>query len=155
MDEPRPKGKMTWSFVGDVGVIVHGSATPTAAEWDSWLAEYRKRSSVLKGVVIYSFGGGPSSKQRTDLLKIVDKLQYVPQTVMVTSSTVARGIITAMSWFVAPAKRAQVFSLVQLEDAFAALGIGESARQLVYERISQMADDVDRPPAPMLGRSRF
>jgi hypothetical protein len=146
---------MRWSVVADVGVIVHGSATPSTAEWEGWLVEYRKRSSGLKGVLVYSFGGGPSSKQRTDLLKIVDKLQYVPKTVMVTSSTVARGIITAMSWFVAPHKRAEVFPLPRLEDAFAALGLIESERQLVYECIVRLADRVERPAAPMLGRSRF
>lgn len=146
---------MSWSVVANVGVIVHGSGAPSVTEWEGWLAEYRRRSSGLKGVLVYSFGGGPSSKQRTDVLKIVEKLQYVPKTVMVTSSTIARGIITAMSWFVAPQKRAEVFSLPQLEDAFAALGLIESERQQVYECIARLADQVDRPDAPMLGRSRF
>lgn len=145
---------MAWALVDDIGVIVHGAGAPSAAEWQEWLAEYRRKSSLLSGVFIYSLGGGPTSAQRTDLLKIVDKLQHVPQTVMVTESAMVRGIITALSWFVAPAKRARVFSPADLENAFGVLGLSESARQRLFQRVQALADQVDKASAIKLERPK-
>jgi len=64
--------------------------------------------------MIDSFGGGPTSAQRTELVAIVEGLQHVPQTIMVTPSAMARGIITALSWLIAPRKRAKVFATASL-----------------------------------------
>jgi len=145
---------MRWAIVDGVAVIVHGSGTPSKDEWQAWLREYRQRSAQLEGVLIYSFGGGPTSAQRTELLQIVDKLQHVPQTIMVTSSAMVRGIITALSWFIAPRKRAKVFAPTDLEDAFGALGLAEPVRQLVYQQIAELADKVERRPGPMPVRTK-
>ena len=145
---------MRWAIVDAVAIIVHGSGTPSKDEWQAWLHEYRQRSPQLEGVVIYSFGGGPTSAQRTELLQIVDKLQHVPRTIMVTSSAMVRGIITALSWFIAPPKRAKVFAPTELEDAFAALGLAEPVRELVYQRIAALADSVDRRPGPLPARAK-
>src|SRR5688500_7696415 len=139
MIDERAGKAMRWAIVDGVAIIVHGSGTPSKDEWQAWLGEYRQHSSQLEGVVIYSFGGGPTSAQRTELLHIVDKLQHVPQTIMVTSSALVRGIITALSWFIAPAKRAKVFAPTELEDAFAALRLAEPIRELVYQQIAELA----------------
>jgi hypothetical protein len=144
---------MRWAIVDGIGVIVHGSGTPSNDEWQEWLSEYRRRSSELDGVFIYSFGGGPTSAQRTRLLEIVEKLQHVPQTIMVTSSAMVRGIITALSWFVAPRKRAKVFAPADLEAAFSALGMSEPRRDRVYRQIAELADTVGRRPGPLPART--
>jgi hypothetical protein len=149
------KGKaMRWAIVERVAVIVHGSGTPSRDEWQEWLAVYRRHSADLEGVVIYSFGGGPTPAQRTELLEIVDKLRRVPQTIMVTSSALVRGIITALGWFVAPPKRAKVFAPVDLEAAFAALQLSEPLREQVYRRIAELAGTVERRPGPMPARTK-
>jgi hypothetical protein len=145
---------MGWAIVEAIGVIVHGSGTPSKEEWQQWLTEYRRRSSELDGVFIYSFGGGPTSAQRTQLLQIVDNLQHVPPTIMVTSSVMARGIITALSWFIAPPKRAKVFAPTDLEAAFTALALSEARRDRLYDRIVALADTVERRPGPMPARRK-
>jgi hypothetical protein len=154
MSEGATGKAMAWAIVDGIGVIVHGSGTPSKDEWEEWLAEYRRRSSTLEGVFIYSFGGGPTSAQRTQLLQIVDKLQHVPQTIMVTGSAMVRGIITALSWFIAPPKRAKVFAPTDLEAAFAALKLPETRRERVYRQITELAQTVMRRPGPFPARAQ-
>ena len=143
---------MRWAIVDGIAVIVHGSGTPSRDDWQVWLKEYRQRSSSLEGVVIYSFGGGPTSAQRTELLRIVEKLQHVPQTVMITGSAMVRGIITALSWFIAPPKRAKVFAPSELDNAFAVLRLAEPMRQRVFQTIVELAGEVERRPGPLPNR---
>jgi hypothetical protein len=139
--------QMVWAFLEEIALVVHGAGTPTASEWRRWAEAGASRRP--RGVLVYSFGGGPSSAQRTEIVALMGKLRYVPTTVMVTSSVVARGAITAMSWFVPPAKRAKIFAPRELEDAFAELGLPEAARRRVYERLTELANAVDRPPGTL------
>src|SRR5262245_29514787 len=107
----RGAGKaMAWAIADRIGVIVHGHGSPSKDDWQTWLEQYRQCSATLDGVFIYSFGGGPTSSQRNELLRIIETLQHVPPTIMVTASAMVRGIITALSWFIAPPKRAKVYA---------------------------------------------
>ncbi|MET0592793.1 MAG: hypothetical protein ABW133_08850 [Polyangiaceae bacterium] len=141
------RAQMVWAFLEEIALVVNGAHTPTASEWRRWIEAGGSRRP--RGVFVYSFGGGPSSAQRTETVALMEKLRYVPTTVMVTSSVVARGAITAMSWFVPPAKRAKVFAPAEIEDAFAELGLPEAARRRIYERLTELADTVDRPPGTL------
>jgi hypothetical protein len=68
---------------------------------------------------------------------------------MVTSSSMVRGIITALSWFVAPSKRAKVFAPADVEAAFGALALSEPKRDRIYRQIAVLAEDVERRPGPL------
>ena len=144
---------MAWAVRDGVGVIVHGHGAPSKDQWQGWLNEYRRQSTALRGVFIYSFGGGPTSAQRNELLQIIEPLRHVPPTIMVTASPVVRGIITALSWFIPQPRRAKVFGPGDLEAAFGALGLDEPARERLYLVIAELADKVERRRGPLPARS--
>lgn len=70
--------------------------------------------------VVISLGGGPSAKQRKQLMDVSGgRAAKIPCAIM-TESAVVRGITTAISWFV-PEVRS--FRLDELEEALAYLRI--------------------------------
>lgn len=70
---------------------------PTDDEWNRWIALGVRREPFVKRVLVEAHGGGPTVKQRmamrgTDLSKNA-------RIAILTESTLARGIVTAVSWF--------------------------------------------------------
>jgi hypothetical protein len=145
MAERGAGSTMRWAIVDRIAILVHGSGTPSNDEWQAWLREYQQRKAEFQGLLIYSLGGGPSSAQRTELREVVETLEHVPQTVIVTSSAIVRGIVTALTWFISQRNRAKLFAPAKLEDAFAALGLTEAERRRAYKRILNLAEQVTRP----------
>jgi hypothetical protein len=118
-------------------VVVHGDEPPTDEVWKEYI-EYTFSGAVARDVVrhlVVTEGASPTSAQRKLLQeKTADFLDADPMSVraaIVTSSTFARGIVTAIGWIV-DAPRA--FSPDKIEDAMKYLGIPMN----YYEPIKKM-----------------
>ncbi len=114
---------------------VHTSEAPTDEDWVAWLAATRR---ALDGhgsvrVLVYSMGGGPTSKQRSEVNELFKER---PQRVAVMlNSRIARGAVTALSWF-NPEIRA--FDLEQFDDACGHLAIVGEHRERVRDALKAM-----------------
>jgi hypothetical protein len=133
VSEIRPH--MVRSRVGGIAVIVHDSETPSDEEWASWVSEYRITAAKLKGVLVYSLGGGPNGKQRSEFTPIFSELDHIPPTCIVTSSVAMRGIVTAIRWFVPQSRHVKIYPLADLDRALADLGLAQDVRAEVTRSV--------------------
>jgi hypothetical protein len=121
---------MAWSTAGEAFVVVHDDAPPSDSDWRAWLREYS--ASIAAGktrvLVVFSSGGAPTTAQRKDLLALLHQTESPPTTVMITSSAVARGVITAVGWFIREEHRAHAFRPDEEESAYTFLKLDAATR---------------------------
>jgi hypothetical protein len=94
---------MGMARAGRVIVAVHTSHNPDGGEWDKWLdlcrvaiEDARKAPNTICAAV-FTDGGGPTAPQRGALIEILGDVRF--PTAIITTSAIARGIVTAISWF--------------------------------------------------------
>ncbi len=135
MQTPYASPRLACTAVGDVHVAVHGPDDPDAADWQAYLAAAR---SILKGyeqprVLVYTLGGNPSTAQRGELNKINEGLS--PRVAVMLNSRVARGTVTALSWFNPSIK---AFALDELERAMKHLDLSDASAARVIETVERL-----------------
>ena len=87
-------------MVGRTLVVVHGARHPTDADWMIYLEALRQNVATLEAQLIVTDGGSPTTAQRRASLELAgDQWERLPPTAVVTSSVLARGAVTALSWF--------------------------------------------------------
>jgi hypothetical protein len=86
-------------FVGRVVVYVGGARSPTPAEWDAHIAALREHvaSHPDSRSLVFASGVRLSPTQRKQLADVMPKSA---RSSVLTASTVDRGVVTALSWFV-------------------------------------------------------
>lgn len=109
---------IAFEIEGDLMVAVYGEVDPTHEEHAKCLQILRSIDLGKLRVLILSKGGGPTPAQRKDMNDIVRGYD-IPVAVMSTSR-VARGVTTALSWF---NKNMRSFSPDQMEEALRHLGV--------------------------------
>jgi hypothetical protein len=124
---------MLWGEKCDVVIGVHTEQAPSNSEWDGWIELCAKRAPNRLGFLIFTDGGGPSSVQRSKLSRIPE-LKTIPSAV-VTSSAVARGIVTAVSWL---GTKVRAFAPVNLRDALAYLRVPTELRHGILREVASM-----------------
>ncbi len=83
-------------------VWMAGKKEPTEEEWTAYcnllpeVAAQNKQKSKPLNVLVVTDGGGPNFKQRTEFMKATKGIQFISP--VVTSSRVARAIITVFTW---------------------------------------------------------
>jgi hypothetical protein len=84
-------------------LIVTGAIQPYAdEEWDRCIAfvdEYA-RATRRPRLLVVTDGGGPTIKQRRSLDGLLDAHRRTARVAVLTPSTTARSIVTALSWFI-------------------------------------------------------
>lgn len=118
----------------DLGVLVHAEVEPRESDWERIVERWgrftrrvRSRGKQPLCLVISRGGEGPNANQRRALDAINSKAR--PRVAVATGSSVARGIVTAISWFGHTEIRA--FHPDDLEGALRFLGIPPSERATV------------------------
>lgn len=117
---------MLWSHKKPLGIVVHSHSAPGDDEWDAYLADL-PAANVLDAYrfIIFSLGGGPSGAQRGRLVHLLQG--RTPRAALLTSSTLMRGIGTAVSWFIPSLK---LFPLDERRGAFRHLDLApDEARE--------------------------
>jgi hypothetical protein len=129
---------MAWTVAGDLIITVHDERAPADDEWRSWIRDFEGNIERLRAVVVHSLGGGPTSSQRKELLNVINRSERVPATVIMTSSALMRGLVTAIGWFLPPERRATMFKLDEIGPAFDCLGLDASARSIALTELNKL-----------------
>src|SRR5450432_2876646 len=98
-------------------ICYHTAENPTDGEWDKMLTLFLGSLPTMRGVLIFSDGGGPNIAQRE---RLAEMIKLIPRTAMVTDSRVARGIMTALSWL--GVTQSKTFPTSRIADALGYLG---------------------------------
>jgi len=106
-------------MVGHTLVVVHGATHPNDVDWEIYLAALRRNIAVIEAQLIVTDGGSPNSAQRRASLEPAAG-RPVPPTAVVTSSVLARGAVTALSWFMKD--RIRAFRQSEFDEACAFIG---------------------------------
>jgi hypothetical protein len=90
---------MAWAFEGRVHVIVHGEKSPSALEWERFLAETvaRRAQAASHVVLVVSHGGVPDGGQRMQLARTIDR--NASPTVIMTDSPLMLTVSRLLTFF--------------------------------------------------------
>lgn len=121
-------------------VLVHTKDSPTEEEWKAYCDDARKWRTQIRGILVLSEGGGPNSVQRGELEVALDRPEA--KTAVVTLSRVARGIVTAMSWFTPKIK---AFSTLQIPAALEYLDIPLRSHDSINAAIKALRTELQLP----------
>lgn len=94
---------LRFAKVHDTAVLAHGDTTPSDSDWTAWVQAYSGylREGVRELLVVTS-GGGPNAAQRKQLTHAINAFdrEVAPKlrTAICSSSSLARGIMTAIVW---------------------------------------------------------
>lgn len=124
-------------------ILVHSKDAPGDVEWKDYCADVQKWCQQIRGILVISEGGGPNGVQREALEKALGNETYKAKTAVVTLSRIARGIVTAISWF-SPTIKA--FSTLQIPDALKYLEIPDANHPRVMVAIKSLRAQLDLPP---------
>ncbi len=127
---------MADELVEQILVVVHTRQPPASEEWIEHCAGIAAQRKSIAGVVVIANGSGPSALQR-------QKLQEAwgagppPPIAILTRSTVVRGVLTALNWFMA--NKLKPFSANDFTGAFDYVRVPEAARPEVLRVIRRLA----------------
>jgi hypothetical protein len=131
-------------------VVVHGTEPPTDEVWREYI-EGTFQGAAARDVVrhlVVTEGASPTSAQRKILQeKIAEFLDADPMSVraaIITPSTFARGIVTAISWIVDAPK---AFAPEKLEDAMQYLGIPLNHVAEIRDMVNELRTELKKENA--------
>lgn len=136
----KKKSNTAWELCGNVFVIVHNQNNPTDEEYKNTLDAYEKHQGQFDSILIHSEGGGPNSKQRK-MTADFWKGKEIPKTVIMTSSVMTRGIVTALSWIL-PQQRLHAVDKNDFGQAFQILNIENHRQSVLHATIMRLAVDL-------------
>lgn len=126
---------MQWERTGSVFVIVHSPLNPTVSEYDQALAGYDQHLGRFNGILIHSEGGAPNALQRKRTTEFWEG-KTLPKTAIMTSSSVVRGVITALNWFFPQELRCPSDGYFQ--GAFEYLAVPQDQQKLVTQTVHRL-----------------
>jgi hypothetical protein len=133
---------MAWTVLGDLLITAHDEGPPADSEWRAWLQDYESHIERLRGNIVHSTGGGPTSSQRKELLNVLGRHERVPPTVIMTSSALMRGLVTAVGWFLPPERRPMMFSVDEVGPALDFLRLEPPARAAARDEIERLRTSI-------------
>lgn len=122
-----------------LGVLVHAEVQPSDKDWESTVQRWDRFGRRVRAagrqpscLALSPGGEGPNARQRR-LLDDVNR-EIRPRVAVASSSSIARGIVTAIAWFGHTEIRS--FQPHELDAALAYLSIPVSERPLVERAIA-------------------
>ena len=136
---------MVFKIVGNVHIVIAGTSEPIDEDWRTYMAavrgEERKMADFGKmRTIVFSAGGGPNAKQRKEVNEFLGG--RATPVAIVTSSTIMRGVVTALQWF-NPLARA--FSPDNVFAAMQFLGTSDSEATGVWAEAKKLQSSVGAP----------
>lgn len=116
-------------------ILVHTKDAPENDEWKEYVESARKWRQEIQGFLVVSDGGGPNTMQRAELDEAIDIEHHPGKTAVVTISRIARGIVTAISWF-SPGIKA--FGTNQMSQAIEYLGTPPPEVEAVVVEVNRL-----------------
>ena len=124
--------------VGNCFLYVSGKRPPNEADWAEYVAWFKKALPPNAQGIVLERGSGPNAAQRKQLTDITSKMTF--KVAVLTASPVARGVVTAMSWFKEGYK---AFSPDELGEAASYLGLDASATSQVKQLVQKLLFTLD------------
>jgi hypothetical protein len=140
----KPQAKVVRLSFGLL-VAVYGESSPTDEEWQRYI-ETMRAITATESLLIFSWGGGPTMRQRRELEEAVSHHQG--KVAVVTESRIARGIVKAIHW---TGKQIKPFGFNRRDDAFEFLGLDELQRGQALEQARALTTELGLDPSPKLG----
>lgn len=122
-------------------ILVHTKDAPADDEWKAYCDDAHKWRAQIRGILVLSEGGGPNSVQRGELETALERPEG--KTAVVTLSRVARGIVTALSWFTPKIK---AFSTLQIPAALEYLEVPPRSHDSITAAIKALRVELQLPP---------
>lgn len=125
---------------GNCLVYLSSTSAPGESDWAEYM-EWLTAALDEKGrgkleILVYERGPGPNAAQRKQLRTLVEERDV--KVAVVTTSPVARGVMTALSWFAKSAVY-RAFAPAELESAFEFLELDHRAKTAVRQVIDDVA----------------
>lgn len=141
-----PMTNVAVQLVGRVGVAVNNATSPSADDWDAYLAMAGEGMKLAGGLarfkqLVVTDGGGPNAAQRKATMDLASRYGD-PSTMKiaaVSNNIGVRGMVTAFNWVGAPIR---AFSPTQLGEAFAYLGISDDDALAVCRVVTELSDKI-------------
>lgn len=137
--ENTGKKTMAHTMVGDIQVIVHREEPPSNEEWDTCLEETRRNAERVRGLLVFTLGGGPSALQRKKAREITNGVDL--KAAILTSSVVVRGIVTAFHLF-SSERYMQTFEPDDFEGAFRHLQVPPSGQEPLRKAVARLRQEI-------------
>lgn len=127
-----------------VMIVAHNKAPPSNEEFEAFsrLQAELVRAGQVQAMLVLSIGGGPGVEQRKKLAAIVEGLP-VPPTAMLTSSTLVRGVVTAINW-IRPSSM-KTFPPTAMTEALASLGAAPELHGAIKKRAFALLKELGVP----------
>jgi hypothetical protein len=137
---------MACTMVGDLGIVVHTGEAPTDAEWHVMLEMIRHADlKVFRGLA-FTDGGAPNTAQRRRLTALVNGRPV--HSAVVTASPVARGVVTALRWYIPGLK---TFPPERLPEALAYLRVSPTELKAVEATVRRLRAELGVDALQSLG----
>lgn len=135
---------MMYTVIKSVAVMLHTKDNPSDAEWDEIMARIDRDHGRYRCALIITEGGGPNTMQRGQMTDTFDAKGFKGKVAVVTVNRIARGIVTALSWFNPNVK---AFSTVQVNAALEYLEVPAADQDIVRAEIKRIRVQLGLPVA--------
>lgn len=120
-------------------LLIHTKENPTDEEWKAYLNDAKHWRDKIEGFLVISEGGGPNTLQRGEMNDVLEAEKRGGKTAVVTLSRLARGIVTALSWFNPGIK---AFSTLNIPAALDYLGVPAGEHDLMLAEIKRLKTEL-------------
>ncbi|HMJ09902.1 MAG TPA: STAS/SEC14 domain-containing protein [Polyangiaceae bacterium] len=127
-----------WANAGSVRVCVHGLTNPFDEEWRAYVDDLAVNGRALKGILVYTAGGGPNAAQRKYLAELWTRRGSMLPVALMSPSTVVRGMVTALNW-VLP-KPIRTFPPDQPDEAVRFLQLDAAESRAALAKLNEFRD---------------
>jgi hypothetical protein len=128
-----------FSFVGHTAISLYGDVGPTDQETRASIEAFTNKDISRLRALVITDGGTPSAAQRKAFNDALNGRDF--PAAVISSAMIARGAVTAMSWF-NPKLRA--FAPDALADAFRYLGIPPRDDERVWAEVKRLEVELGR-----------
>jgi hypothetical protein len=95
--------------------------------------------------LVRTLGGGPSSSQRKELVQAMEAQAIRTSTAILTSSAIARGVLTGLSWFLSAERLPKTFPLDDVVAALTFLDVDAASEGGVRAELKRLAVSLELP----------
>lgn len=129
---------------GGVYVVVHDEIDPTPDVWREYVNEMEKQAPKIRGLAVYSLGGGPKAAERRYVADMWTRVGVNPPIVLVTPVLMVRTVVTALNWFLS--RPIETFPPADFDRAMDKLDLAKAERTEVRSRFSRMGQALGFDP---------
>lgn len=134
------KGSLGYARVAGCTLYVSSRRPPVDSDWAEYVQWFQKSTPPASNVIslVYERSTGPNAAQRKQISDMTAKCKVT--TAVIAASSLARGLVTAVSWFKEGFK---AFNPNEVDEAIAFIGLKGMPAAEVRHALRKMLDDLD------------